>query len=271
MNKLTRAWVGKKIRAFTLIELLVVIAIIGILAGMLLPALARAREKANAARCVSNMHQWALAISMYNDDWSDYYPYDGGGAGSGPCDTINTQAWFNVLTPYIGQNSLCYLYSAAQTDTSKYPTPQNPSIWVCPSATNKNPSVQLHNPVFYYALNTCLHMEGSTKVGFRRDRMVAPGNTIVFCEEPEDNFSETNGKYDTTTRHSGGSNFVLGDGHVEWIPWSQFCRLGNQANGNCPPPFGSIQWDASAVQDGDWQAGILWHWWPFINANTSPD
>jgi len=47
--------------------------------------------------------------------------------------------------------------------------------------------------------------------------------------------------------------------------------LGNQANGNCPPPFGSIQWDVSTVQDGDWQAGILWHWWPFINATTSPD
>src|SRR5260221_3538100 len=87
-------------RAFTLIELLVVIAIIGILAGMLLPALNKAREKANAATCVSNMHQWSLALNMYNDDFTEYYPYDGD-YNNQPCIPGNTNAWFNVLTPYI--------------------------------------------------------------------------------------------------------------------------------------------------------------------------
>src|SRR5271163_994773 len=95
--------------AFTLIELLVVIAIIGILAGMLLPALAKAREKANNARSVSNEHQWALALNMYNDDWTEYYPYDG--SPDSPCASVNTNAWFNVLPPYVGQKSLCTLYS----------------------------------------------------------------------------------------------------------------------------------------------------------------
>jgi prepilin-type N-terminal cleavage/methylation domain-containing protein/prepilin-type processing-associated H-X9-DG protein len=268
MRKTIVAWQRRKGPAFTLIELLVVIAIIGILAGMLLPALARAREKANSAKCVSNMHQWALALSMYNDDWKEYYPYDGGGAGTGPCDNVNTGAWFNVLTPYIGQNSLCYLYTAAQSDMNKYPTPKNQSLWVCPSATNKSPAVTLHNPIFYYGLSTCLHMEGSTRIGFRRDRMTSPANTIVFLEECEDNFSESNGKYDVTTRHSGGSNFVLGDGHVEWITFGQFCRAGNPG---CPLPLGNIPWDSSMTQNGDWQAGIVYHWWPFVNANTSPN
>src|SRR5260221_11937466 len=96
-------------RAFTLIELLVVIAIIGILAAMLLPALNKAREKANAANCVGNMHQWALAINMYNDDYTDYYPYDGN--NTSPCVDLNAKAWNNVLTPYIGQASLCSLNS----------------------------------------------------------------------------------------------------------------------------------------------------------------
>ncbi|MGC9941461.1 MAG: prepilin-type N-terminal cleavage/methylation domain-containing protein [Verrucomicrobiota bacterium] len=83
------------VKGFTLIELLVVIAIIAILAAMLLPALAKAKDKARAANCISNLHQWGLAWNIYTGDNADSFPT--GANPDGTADGNARSAWFNAL------------------------------------------------------------------------------------------------------------------------------------------------------------------------------
>jgi prepilin-type N-terminal cleavage/methylation domain-containing protein len=134
---------GKNPRAFTLIELLVVIAIIAILAAMLLPALAKAKDKAKGINCVSNLRQWGLALNVYGVDNNDGIPRDGMDASgvwpgvSGAQGDLN--AWFNTLPPNMGERTLREYYldtSAGTASYQRYPFPGGRGkVWHCPSAS----------------------------------------------------------------------------------------------------------------------------------------
>src|SRR5437588_9123172 len=90
----------KRRNAFTLIESLVVIAIIAILAAILFPVFAQAREQARKAACLSNEKQIALAVSMYRQDWDGHGPFSGWAPSAGG-GYIFTGEWQFTIQPYL--------------------------------------------------------------------------------------------------------------------------------------------------------------------------
>ncbi len=113
-----RSEARRLVRAFTLIELLVVIAIIAILAALLLPALARAKAKAQLANCLSNNRQIALSFTMWADDHNDgKFPWSPGPGKIGP-DPLRTN-WF-TLQPYL----------------------RNPKVLTCPADRKRTPLLE---------------------------------------------------------------------------------------------------------------------------------
>jgi prepilin-type N-terminal cleavage/methylation domain-containing protein/prepilin-type processing-associated H-X9-DG protein len=217
--------------AFTLIELLVVIAIISILAGLLLPALARSKGKAQQVSCLSKMKQWGLAFMMYAQDNGEYVPRESATAGGSTLDNwsqvrdpANRDVWYNALPKSISLQPASSLYDA--TSSAKAAAFYNKDgLFHCPSAPFD--SSYLLNPyaLFSIAMNSKLISGALTTI--RTSDIRQPTSTVIFLEnlltvgeqiDPQQKNTDLGQPSSFASRfaarHAGIGNIAFADGHA---------------------------------------------------------
>jgi prepilin-type N-terminal cleavage/methylation domain-containing protein/prepilin-type processing-associated H-X9-DG protein len=232
-------------RGFTLIELLVVIAIIAILAAILFPVFARAREQARKASCQSNLKQIGLAIAMYVQDYDETYPMANMGYSAPNPDwygnTNNNPAyWYTIFQPYVKNKQLFICPTAGDIGQLS-----GGYGWNICGTKYTGSSDGSGNGFGYNASTSSTQKETPTNTFVHLSEVQEASNTIIVGDPPSNGYTN-NGLYlypaagfnyypvlhggivgpfkggaVTISDHSGGGNYLFADGHVKYVTAGQ--------------------------------------------------
>lgn len=257
--------------AFTLIELLVVIAIIAILAAILFPVFAQAREKARQASCSSNLKQIGLAFKMYIQDYDERMPSSAPlppNAVSNTCCTYGQQGgagqdfgfngWVsNALIPYVKNQQI---YICPSLNNNGFNDPWNGGKVGGPSDTTaadsgKNPGSYAFNYASDYGIKETLITQQANAI-IMADSTTAwwdCGYQTSGCgiKLNRDWLWHTQGNTKKTEWHNGKNNNLFADGHVKTLGWEQikWGQIANQMIETCRDGNNTALWDAPVRYD----------------------
>jgi prepilin-type N-terminal cleavage/methylation domain-containing protein/prepilin-type processing-associated H-X9-DG protein len=194
---------GTRVRSgFTLIELLVVIAIIAILAAMLLPALSKAREKARAISCLSNLKQWGLASAMYCGDYKEVYPMS--------IYLVGSQVWtfYHWLLSYAGDANI----ALCPNEPSRIRMSEIGALVPVPMASGiSTVSYSGNYAVFEDGPNNVL--TGANHAGISMAELPRPSETYIMGDG-EIEMAPALFNSNVVGDHNFGFNMVYADGHA---------------------------------------------------------